>query len=235
MYINYYVESFTEEFKKFDVQGVALRDLGTVLSADKKRADLINRQEALEITMAAFETLAKENALLVQGGNAYSFGYTTDVVDAPTTGSEFNLVDEMIPFYGMVIHGYINYAGDELNLSQSTNREKLLLDIIENGACLRYALSYENSDVIKFSGLNNMYSVQYDLYMEEIEAFYKEANNALKDVANVPMVGHEILENGVRKVTYENGVVIYINRGAQDVSVDGITIPAEWYAKKAGV
>ena len=234
-YLNYYVENFTEEFKKFDVQGVALRDLGTVLSADKKRADLINRQEALEITMAAFETLAKENTLLVQGGNAYSFGYTTDVVDAPTTGSEFNLVDEMIPFYGMVIHGYINYAGDELNLSQSTNREKLLLDIIENGACLRYALSYENSDVIKFSGLNNMYSVQYDLYMEEIEAFYKEANNALKDVANVPMVGHEILENGVRKVTYENGVVIYINRGAQDVSVDGITIPAEWYAKKAGV
>jgi hypothetical protein len=52
---------------------------------------------------------------------------------------------------------------------------------------------------------------------------------------NVPMVGHEILENGVRKVTYENGVVIYINRGSEDVSVDGITIPAKWYVKKAGV
>jgi hypothetical protein len=71
--------------------------------------------------------------------------------------------------------------------------------------------------------------------MEEMESFYKEANNALKDVMNVPMVGHEILENGVRKVTYENGVVIYINRGSEDVSVDGITIPAKWYVKKAGV
>ena len=37
------------------------------------------------------------------------------------------------------------------------------------------------------------------------------------------------------KVTYENGVVIYINRGSKDVSVDGITVPAQWYTKKAGV
>lgn len=234
-YLYYYVEKFTEEYEKFDVQGVALRDLGTVLSADKKRTALVNRQEALEITKAAFETLAEENTLLVQGGNAYSFGYTTEVVDAPITGSEYNLIDEMVPFYGMVIHGYINYAGDELNLTQSIEREELLLDVIENGACLRYVLTYENSDVIKYSGLNNMYSVQYDLYMEEIESFYKEASNALGDVANVPMVGHEILDNDVRKVTYENGVVIYINRGSEDVTVDGITIPAEWYAKKAGV
>ena len=234
-YLNYYVENFTEEFKKFDVQGVGLRDLGSVLAADKKRSALINRQDALAITMAAFKTLAEENALLVQGGNAYSLGYATEVVDAPTTGSKFNLVDEMVPFYGMVIHGYINYAGEELNLTQSTEREELFLEAIENGACLRYVLTYENSDQIKYSGLNNMYSVQYNLYMEEMESFYKEANNALKDVMNVPMVGHEILENGVRKVTYENGVVIYINRGSEDVSVDGITIPAKWYVKKAGV
>lgn len=234
-YLYYYVENFAEEFKAFDVQGVALRDLGSVLSSDKKRTALINRQEALEVTKAAFEALAEENTLLVHGGNAYSLGYTTEVVDAPTTGSQFNLVDEIVPFYGMVIHGYINYAGEELNLTQSVDREELLLEAIENGACLRYVLTYENSDQIKYSGLNSMYSVQYDLYMEEIEAFYKEANDALKDVVNVPMVGHEILDNDVRKVTYENGVVIYINRGSEDVSVDGITVPAKWYAKKAGV
>lgn len=234
-YLNYYVENFTEEFKEYDVSGVALRDLGSVLSADKKRMDLIHRQNALQLTMAAFETLGKENKLLVQGGNAYSFGYTTEIVDAPISGSRFMLVDEIVPFYGMVIHGYINYAGDELNLTQSTNRKILLLDLIENGASLRYVLSHEKSDSIKYSGLNSMYSVQYELYMEEIESFYKELNNALCDVMNVPIVGHEILNDDLRKVTYENGVVIYINRGSKDVSVDGITVPAEWYVKKAGV
>ena len=234
-YLNHYVESFIEGYKKFETQGIALRDLGTVLSADKKRAALINRQDALDITKAAFETLSKENELLVHGGNAYSFGYATEIVDAPITGSDFMLVDEMVPFYGMVIHGYINYAGDELNLAQSIEREELLLDLIENGACLRYVLSYENSDKIKYSGVNNMYSVEYKLYMDEIETFNKEISAALKDVVNAPIVKHEILDNDVRKVTYENGVVIYINRGSEDASVDGITVPAKWYAKKAGV
>ena len=234
-YLNYYAECFTEEFKAYDVQGVGLRDLGSVLSADKKRKDLIHRQDALQLTLAAFETLSKENMLLVQGGNAYSFGYTTEIVDAPISGSKFMLVDEIVPFYGMVIHGYINYAGDELNLTHSTERTELLLDVIENGAGLRYVLSHEKSDSIKYSGLNHMYSVQYELYLEEIETFYKELSNALEDVVNVPMVEHEILNQDVRKVTYENGVVIYINRGSKDVSVDGIVVPAEWYAKKAGV
>lgn len=234
-YLNYYVEKFTEEFKGYNVSGVGLRDLGSVLSADKNRMDLIHRQDALQLTLAALETISKENSLLVQGGNAYSLGYTTDIVDAPIDGSKFMLLDEIVPFYGMVIHGYINYAGDELNLTQTTNRDLLLLDLIENGASLRYVLSYEKSDSIKYSGLNSMYSVQYELYTEEIEEFYKELSNALGEVVNVPIVGHEILENDVRKVTYENGVVIYINRGSKDVSVDGITVPAQWYIKKAGV
>jgi hypothetical protein len=208
--------------------------LGIVLSADKNRTGLVNRQEALELTLAAFDTISENNNLLVHGGNAYSFGYTTEIVDAPITATQFMLMDETVPFYGMVLHGYINYAGAELNLTQATDRTKLLLDVIENGANLRYVLSYEKSDLIKYSGLNNMYSVQYEMYMDEIEEYYNELEKALGDVVNVPMVGHEILENGVRKVTYENGVVIYINRGAEEVTVDGVTVPANWYVRKVG-
>lgn len=234
-YLNYYAESFAKEFAELNVQGVALRDLGNVLSADKKRTELINRHDVLQLTLAAFETLAKDNTLLVQGGNAYSLGYTKDVVDAPLTGSNFMLIDEMIPFYGMVLHGYVNYAGAELNLTQMSDRSNLLLDLIENGANLRYVLSHEKSDSIKYSGLNDMYSVQYELYMEEIEEFYKELSSAFEGVVNVPIVGHEIIDQDVRKVTYENGVVIYINRGSEDVVIDEITVPANGYARKAGV
>ena len=80
-----------------------------------------------------------------------------------------------------------------------------------------------------------MYSVQYELYMEEIEDFYTELSTAFDGVVNVSIVGHEILDYDVRKVTYENGVVIYINRGSEDVTVDGISVPANWYVRKAGV
>jgi hypothetical protein len=193
---------------------------------------MINRQEALEITNNAFKTLKNTGkSLMVYGGNAYSFAYTTDIVDAPLDGSNFLVTDETIPFYEMVIHGYINYTGSELNLTQSTDRKELLLDLIETGAAPRYVMSWENSDNIKYTGLNSMYSVQYELWEDEAENFYATISEALKDVVNVPMVKHEILNDSVRKVTYANGIILYINRGSKDAQVDGITIPAKWYSK----
>ncbi len=233
-FLNYYVNEFTDEFAAYEMSGVALRDLGSVLSSDKKRTDLIHRQDALGLTRKAMETLSSVTDLLVYGGNIYSLNYATDVVNAPLTGNNFFVVDEMIPFYAMVVHGYLNYTGEELNLSQSTDREDLLLDYIENGAALRYVVSWENSDAIKYSGLNSMYSVQYELYEDEIKSFYGKMSEVLGDVMNVPMIKHEILSENVRKITYENGVTIYVNRGTEDVWVDGICVPAKWYEKKEG-
>ena len=233
-FLNYYVDKFTAAFDSYEMTGVALRDLGSALSSDKKRTDLIHRQEALELMQKGMETLSNATDVMVHGGNAYSLAYASDLTDVPLTGSNFYVVDEMIPFYAMVVHGYLNYAGEELNLLQSQDRADLLLDCIENGAALRYVVSWENSDAIKYSGLNSMYSVQYTLYEEEIKNFYGIISDALQDVMNVPMEKHEILTEDVRKITYENGIVIYINRGDDEVQVDGIRVPANWYAKKEG-
>ena len=231
-FLDYYVENFVDEFSKYDMSGVAVRDLGSSLTSDKKRTDLIHRQAALEITEHAFSTLSESGKdILLYGGNAYGFDYTKNIVNAPLTASKLLVVDENVPFYEMVIHGYINYTGAELNLTQSANRNELLLDLIENGAAPRYVMSYEKSDEIKYSGMNYMYSVQYELYEEEAKCFYAELSEALKDVVNVPIIGHEMIEEDVRKVTYENGVTLYINRSDKDVKADGITIPAGWYSK----
>jgi len=233
-FLNYYVDKFADEFEAYEMTGVALRDLGSVLSSDKKRSDLIHRQAALNLMQKGMENLSSTTEVMIHGGNVYSLAYASDLVDAPLTGSNFYVVDETVPFYAMVVHGYLNYAGEELNLLQSPNRNDLLLDLIENGAAPRYVVSWKNSDAIKYSGLNSMYSVQYELYEEEIKDFYNKMSEALQDVMNVPMAKHEILTEDVRKITYENGIAIYVNRGTEDVWVDGICVPAKWYEKKEG-
>jgi hypothetical protein len=231
-FLDYYTKKYAKAIQKYDMSGIALRDLGNMLSSDKKRDEVINRQEALEIVENAFKTLKNTGKnLMVYNGNAYSFAYATDIVEAPVDSSKFLVVDESIPFYEMVIHGYINYAGAELNLTQSVDRNDLLLGLIETGAAPRYVMSWENSDNIKYTGLNSMYSVQYKLWVEEAEKFYTQLSEAMEDIVNVPVVKHEILSENVRKITYENGIRLYINRGSKDVQVDGITIPAKWYSK----
>ena len=48
------------------------------------------------------------------------------------------------------------------------------------------------------------------------------------------MVKHEILSEEVRKIPYENGAVLYVTRGEEEIRVDGILVPANWYGKKEG-
>ena len=42
-----YVEKFTKKIQKYDITGLSLRDLGSYLTSDKKRTNVINREEAL--------------------------------------------------------------------------------------------------------------------------------------------------------------------------------------------
>ena len=53
---------------------------------------------------------------MVSGGNSYSLPYADDIINAPDTQSDFYIIDAQVPFYQMIIHGYINYTGASLNL-----------------------------------------------------------------------------------------------------------------------
>jgi hypothetical protein len=46
-YLPRYVSKFAKKIQKIDVDGISLRDLGNVLTSDKKRSNQINREEAL--------------------------------------------------------------------------------------------------------------------------------------------------------------------------------------------
>ena len=44
------------------------------------------------------------------------------------------------------------------------------------------------------------------------------------------IANHEITDNGVTVVTYDNGVKLYVNYSNADVTVDGTAVPALSYA-----
>jgi hypothetical protein len=49
--------------------------------------------------------------LMISGGNVYSLAYADELVDVPVSSNDFYITDDEIPFYQMVIHGFIDYTG----------------------------------------------------------------------------------------------------------------------------
>ena len=225
-----YVQKFAKKIQKIDVEGISLRDLADTLTSDKKRTNVINREEALDVVLGQFDVLeATEKNLMLDSSNAYALPYATDIINVPVTHNQFAIVDESIPLYEMIIHGCIPYATELLNYDDSEDMTLTILQAIEAGAAPHYVFTWEESSKMKNTGMNRFYATTYEVWKEEAVEVYGQINEALKYVSGATMINHEILDNAVRKVTYDNGVVIYINYGEETQKADGLEIPAMSY------
>ncbi len=228
-----YVDQFTDKLESVNLSGVSLRDLGDLLASDKKRSNVIDRNEAQQIVAGQLNKLGEAAGnLMVSGGNAYALANATDLINVPQSQNEFYIVDDEVPFYEMVVHGCIDYAGESINLADDYIKEDTILRMIELGMAPHFGLSFEESSKIKYSSMNHYYSSQYDLWLEDAFEIYKETNEVLKDVTNSCIINHEILADKVTRITYDNGILIYVNRSEVDYSDNEVNIPAKGYVKK---
>lgn len=225
-----YTDKFAKKINRYDIQGISLRDLGDELHSDKKRTNVINREEALDVVKARLSKIeGTEKNIMINGGNDYSFAYADDMINVPLTDNDYYIVDERVPFYEMLIHGYIDYSGSVINLSDTYDKTDIVLNLVENGASPHFIFSWENANEIKNTGLNRFYATTYSNWKDDAVSIYTEVNNALKYVNGAAIINHEILNDGIRAVTYSNGVIIYINETNADKTVDGISVPARSY------
>ncbi len=225
-----YMDGFIKGINKLDIGGISLRDLGDELHSDHKRTNIINREEALEVVQGQFKKLKNTGKkLLISGGNGYSLPYASDIINVPLYDNSYFIIDESIPLYQMILHGSIDYAGGIINYHDDMDRSELTLRLIEYGASPHYLFTEKSASEMKYTGLHQYYSTKYDIWKEEAITMYMEVNEALKRVSGETMINYEIMNKGIKKVTYSNGITFYINYLPEDVTVDGVTIPAKSY------
>lgn len=226
-----YVEKFSDKVENVDISGISLRDLGNTLQSDKKRTEPITREEALDIVTAMLGKLdATDKSLMLSAANDYAWSYADDIINLPLGDNEYLIIDEDIPLYEMIVHGSIRYCGGTYNLADNADMRNEILTMIEYGAAPHFVFTWQETSEMKYSGLNNLYATTFATWVDDAKQVYNEVNTVLKGVSGETIESHEILQSGVRKVTYSNGTVIYVNYNRQDVTVDGVQIPAMGYA-----
>jgi len=236
-FLPYYVEHFTKAMKGYDESiGISLRDLGYELHADKKRTEVINREEALMVVESQLQKLRETGRnLMVSGGNIYALKGVSHILAAPMSSTEYFIVDQTIPLYQMVVHGCADYTGKAINTYVTDDAKTDLLEMIEYGASTRYIFTWEEATEMKYTGLNKYYATTFDAWADEAAQSYAYVNEALRHVSDANMVEHVSLSETLKRVTYSNGVVIYVNYAGEDAQADGVTVPAKDYIVMGGV
>ncbi|WP_342572366.1 DUF5696 domain-containing protein [Paenibacillus sp. FSL R5-0749] len=221
----YVVSKFTDQFNQLDLGGLSLRDLGQVLTSDYRDSRVIHRETAKNIVKEQLGKLAQSYSnLMVSAANSYAWGSAQHVVNVPAGSSRFNITDEEVPFYTMVIHGYMNYAASPMNMSGDQDLRKQLLRSLELGAAPYFQWTYEPSSRLKLTNYDSAYATEYSYWVDDAIALYKQAEDVLGDVVNEKILRHERIQEGVVRVTYTGGTTILVNYNADAVTVDGTTV-----------
>ncbi|WP_366345842.1 DUF5696 domain-containing protein [Paenibacillus amylolyticus] len=221
----YVVSEFTDQFNQLDLGGLSLRDLGQVLTSDYRDSRVIHRETAKNIVKEQLGQLAQSYPnLMVSTANSYAWGSAQHVVNVPAGSSRFNITDEEVPFYAMVIHGYMNYAASPMNTSGDQDLRKQLLRSLELGAAPYFQWTYEPSSRLKLTNYDSAYATEYSYWVDDAIALYKQADEVLGNLANEKILRHERIQQGVVRVTYTDGTTILVNYNADAVTVDGTTV-----------
>jgi hypothetical protein len=213
----------------YDAAGVSFRDIGYQLSADYNKKHPVSRQQAEKGQLEILNTIRDSGILVMTNvGNDYTLGITDFITNMELSGSGYTIIDETVPFYQIAIHGYINYAGEALNLAGDYQEE--LLKSVEYGAGLYFTLMDEDTTKLQNSYYTQYFGANFNAWQDDIISIYQKYKKNLGGTFNQRMIDHEALENGITVTTYEDGTKVYVNYNYEDYLIeDGTNLSARDY------
>ncbi|QHW29532.1 hypothetical protein GZH47_00910 [Paenibacillus rhizovicinus] len=206
-----------DKLKSIGVSGIHYSGIGEMLFNDYEPSGIVTRQYTKEVYdgLLAYTRQALGSAGVYRG-NAYSVG-DTDYIDAlPDDSSHDFMVDETVPFYPIVLHGYVPYSFTEGNLRDDMETE--FLRGIEYGAVPSFFVTHDDSRKLLETESNFLYSSQFGKWESRIVDEYGKFD-ALAGVFAQEIVDHEKLSANRYATTYEDGTKVIVDYGTKSFEV----------------
>ena len=227
-------EGIRKKCLKWNIGGVSLDTLTSMTYSDYNDQSYYAKSNFSSQTISIIEKFHDSGMkFAASGANAYAAVNSDVVYDAPTRSAKYQVYDCDVPFYHLVFKGYIPLAVKSINLTE--NDRTSLLQAIEVGAGFSYTIiASHNTDLI--TAENNLYypSVYVDT-KEHIKEDVKIYNEVFRKTANVVIKDHDILENGLHRTVFSNGVTVYVNYTDSELQIDDVIIPSNDFALREEV
>lgn len=225
------LQSLLGALDKAKVSSVGLGTLGTALNSNFSEKQQINREQNVQQIRVMLAGASEGRQLQFDGANAYVLPYADSVHSTPMTSSNYKGTTS-VPFLQLVLNGMIPYSSEPINTEH--DMQAALLRCIECGASPHYMVAQDNIQKIKLTEHTEYYSIDAAYWMDTMAEGYRTVSTALAPTGGSVITDHTVLDDGLVRVEYENGVRIYINYNDADAEADGIMIPANGYRSVQG-
>jgi hypothetical protein len=222
------IDGFMTRIDDFGADNVAFRTIGNNLAGDYHERRFVSREGAMNMQVDKLRQLRENNhGIMIQSGYSYAAPYADFITDIPLSSQGFGILDEELPFYQIVLHGLVPYAGRPINLAE--HNEMNILRSLESGAGLYFTFMHESPTVLQTSRFHTFYANQYSTWINTAERLYKEFSEQVGDIYNQFITDYVILANNVSLTEYENNVQVIVNKSSAPFTYDGHIINAKDY------
>ena len=208
--------SFMSRFRKvYSNLGLSPDSLGNTVSSDFVREGT-TRTQTVSVFKELLEDTSSQNKVMLSRPFDYALAYTSYAADLPVTSSLYDVEDYSVPFYQMVLHGYIPYSNLPGNRSNSSENYKLKL--IETCADVSYMWIVNHPDWVRDSRMQSYMNLYRDDWLKEAAEIYKEVAPVTSRVRNAEVTAYSV--DGEKHITsYSNGITITVDYGTKTWTV----------------
>ncbi len=218
-------ETFTDLYAKLaqrysrkGLTGVSLGDMTSTVYGDYGKAEM-SRDDTIAALQESYQSIhASGLSLLADTCAAYAFPYADRISDVPLQSSGFDLFDEDVPFYQIVMHGVIPYSGTAIN--GSADSDNAFLTSVATGCNPAYDMIYAEASDLKDTELDEYFYSHYAFWQDTAAGQYRLASEILSGVSDQFITGYT-RDGDVSVTEYANGTVVTVDYEAEIITVDG--------------
>lgn len=194
--------------------------------------DITYRTDAISLYQDSMALLKEEATMNLTSPNAYLFPYTDRYLQMDVYTTQYLIETDTVPFLQILLQGTMELYAIYSNFSFYTDSD--VLRMIDYNVYPSFVVTKQPSFVLTDTNSSEYYSTEYVLYEDLIQSIYSRVNGALSSVINADWLNREVVELGVIRNTYSNGVTILINYTDVLKTVDGHELTPESYLVLGG-
>ena len=184
--------------------------------------DKYTRFDCADTLRDSIDGLAQGAELALESPNAYLWKDMSAYLDMPLYTSSFIVEDESVPFLSIVLKGIVPVYGEYVNFE--ANRQEFFLKLVETGTYPSFYITKEDTSELLYTNSRDIYSSQYDAYSEAIVTYDEALRSFAERTKGATIEAHDLLPEGLTRVTYSNGVRVYLNYTDVERSADGVSV-----------
>jgi hypothetical protein len=228
-YMGRLIENYVKRIDTLGVSAAAFRTIGSTLAGDYNERRRVSRETSMKMQQSLLNDLKeKGKGIWVAAGYVYTVPYADFVADINLTDQGFGITDVSVPFYQIVLHGLVPYAGRAINLAEDYTKN--LLVTIERGGGLYFSFMMEETALLQETKFRQFYANEYRKWVGDADALYRRFAKDFEGLWDQTIEDHKMLTRGVTVTEYTDGTQVVVNMGKTAYTYEGVRIGPDDYA-----